>query len=105
MRRVLVNYARRRSAAKRIHPNLQVSLDQAVEPAEDPPVDVLVLDQALDQLASLDPPQAKIVELRAFVGLTQDEIANVLGVSGTTVYREWRVAKLWLKAWMEETAD
>lgn len=105
MRRVLVDHARRSLAAKRIHPNLMISLEQAVEPAKDQPVDVLALDQALEQLADLDPRQASIVELRAFVGLTQDETAEVLGVSGTTVYREWRVAKLWLRAWLEESSD
>jgi RNA polymerase sigma factor (TIGR02999 family) len=106
MRRVLVDHARRHAAAKRIHPNLVVTLDQAVGLKTDASVDVLALDEGLKELARIDPRQARIVELRAFVGLTQDETAEVLGVSGTTIYREWRVAKLWLKGWMTpETPD
>jgi RNA polymerase sigma-70 factor (ECF subfamily) len=106
MRRVLVDHARRHAAAKRIHPNLVVTLDQAVGLTTDASVDVLALDEGLKELARIDPRQARIVELRAFVGLTQDETAEVLGVSGTTIYREWRVAKLWLKGWMTpETPD
>jgi len=97
MRRVLVDHARHHAAAKRIHPALLVPLD-AAQPAGDPAVDVLDFDRALEKLAAVDVRQAQIVELRAFVGLTQDETAELLGISGATIYREWRVAKLWLKA-------
>ena len=59
-------------------------------------VDVVALDRALTDLAAIDPRQARIVEMRFFVGLTQEETADVLEVSVTTVKREWRSARLWL---------
>ncbi|MCB1033998.1 MAG: sigma-70 family RNA polymerase sigma factor [Acidobacteria bacterium] len=104
MRRVLVDHARHHAAGKRIHPQLMIPLD-AVEPASGQPVDVVDLDLALDRLAALDARQARIVELLAFVGLTQDEAAELLDISPATVYREWRVAKLWLKAELREARE
>ncbi len=59
-------------------------------------VDVLLLDEALNRLAELDVQQAKIVELKFFAGLTNEDTANVLGISESTVKREWRIAKAWL---------
>jgi RNA polymerase sigma factor (TIGR02999 family) len=95
MRRVLVDHARARAAAKRPHPELQVTLDEAI-PGESQPFELLGLDAALTDLAAFDERQARLVELRYFGGLTADEVAKVLGISPTTVKREWNVARAWL---------
>ena len=63
-----------------------------------PGVDVLALHESLERLATFDPQQERIVELRYFGGLTIDEAAEVLGVSSATVVREWTIAKAWLRA-------
>lgn len=95
MRRVLVDHARARAATKRA--GVRVSLDDvALPPVQGPDVDILTLDLALEELASLDPRQARLVELRFFAGLTVPEIAAVLGVSPITVKRDWALAKAWL---------
>jgi RNA polymerase sigma factor (TIGR02999 family) len=93
MRQILVQHARKHRAAKRGGGN-KVELDDNVAVVS--PVagcDVIALDQALDKLAELDPRQARIVELRYFGGLTEEEIAQVLEVSVVTVQRDWRIAK------------
>ncbi|MEO6064923.1 MAG: ECF-type sigma factor [Lysobacterales bacterium] len=99
MRRVLVDHARRRAADKRPEPAARVSLAIAEEQnsghAAD--VDVLALDRALDELAAIEPRHAQIVELRYFGGLTGEEVAEALGVSLTTVNRDWKVARAWLR--------
>jgi RNA polymerase sigma-70 factor (ECF subfamily) len=96
MRRILVDHARRRRAGKRGDGLLTVSIDQAKEPSAPDAVPVLELDHALDRLAGLDEGLARVVELRAFGGLTIEETACVLGISPTTAKREWRTAKAWL---------
>ena len=96
MRRILVDHARGHGRDKRFGAAIRVTLDDrlpAVQPAD---CDMLVLDQALGELAALDPRQARIVELRYFGGLTEREIASVLDVSRSTVTREWLIAKGWL---------
>jgi RNA polymerase sigma-70 factor (ECF subfamily) len=96
MRRILVDRARRRQAARRGGGDLHVSLD-GIEPAvAATSVDVIALDRALDELATFDPRQARVVELHFFGGLSFEDTADVLGTSEATVYREWRVARLWL---------
>lgn len=97
MRRVLIDYARRRQAGKRIPKESLVPAEQALELATDSEVDLLELDDALERLAQLSPRQAKVVELRYFVGLTEPEIAKILGVSLVSVSRDWRVARIWLR--------
>lgn len=101
MRRVLVDHARVRGAAKRGGGELAVTLTDVAGPdgpaSEDAAVDVLALDDALGRLAALDARQARVVELRYFGGLGIDETAAVLGVSPKTVKREWAVARLWLR--------
>jgi len=97
MRRVLVDRARRRGAAKRGGPQRTVTLSESRSPARSMDVDVLALSQALARLAERDPRQCEVVELRYFGGLSQEEIAEVLGISVPTVKRDWRVAKLWLR--------
>ncbi len=95
MRRVLVDHARAHARDKRGGGVAITSLDVDVAAAE-PSVDVLALNEALDRLATLDPVQGRIVELRYFSGLTIDEVAATLGLSAGTVKREWSIAKAWL---------
>jgi RNA polymerase sigma factor (TIGR02999 family) len=96
MRRILVDRARRHRAGKRGDGLATVSIDEAMEEAAPDRIPVLALDHALDRLAGLDENLARIVELRAFGGLTIEEAACVLKVSPTTAKREWRTAKAWL---------
>jgi RNA polymerase sigma factor (TIGR02999 family) len=97
IRRILVEYARRRAAGKRGHDAVRVPLDP--ELAASPPRDValVAIDDALNALSSVDPQQSRIVELRFFGGLTVEETANVLAISPRTVKRDWRMAKAWLQ--------
>ena len=97
MRRILVNHAVSRNRQKREGQNVRITLDRAVEIFEEREMDLLVLDEALGDLARLDPRQEKIFELRFFGGLTVEETADVLDVSPATVKREWATAKLWLQ--------
>jgi RNA polymerase sigma factor (TIGR02999 family) len=95
MRRILVDHARTRGAAKR-DGGQRVPL-QDVQAVMDPPeVDVLDLDAALDKLSSLDPRQSELVELRFFGGLTVDEAAAVMRIAPATVDRDWALARAWL---------
>jgi RNA polymerase sigma factor (TIGR02999 family) len=96
MRRVLVDHARAHHAAKRPDPALRVAIDERLRTVEPQDCDLLLLDQALNELGELDPRQGKIVELYYFGGLSEDEVAGVLSVSRSTVAREWRSAKAWL---------
>src|SRR5262245_40390031 len=96
MRRILVDHARTHNRGKRFGDAIRVALDERVGKAEPPDCELLLLDQALNELAAMDPQQAQIVELRYFGGLTEAEVANVLTVSRSTVTREWLIAKGWL---------
>jgi RNA polymerase sigma factor (TIGR02999 family) len=99
MRRILVDHARARHAAKRGGSAVVVSLSVlAAEPALRTTAvsDVLIVEQALERLAAYDADHARIVELRFFTGLSVEEVAQVTGVSPRTVKREWRMAKAWL---------
>lgn len=96
MRRVLVDYARGRNAAKRPQSNLRIDIETD-ELGGDFGPDLLALDQVLEQLAEVDERQARIVELRYFAGLSIHETAEALDVSDRTVVREWRMALAWLK--------
>jgi RNA polymerase sigma factor (TIGR02999 family) len=102
MRQVLVDHARRHGAAKRGGHWTRLPLDGmgADPPARERGVDVVVLDQALDELAALDPGKARVVELRFFGGLNIEETAETLGISTSTVTRQWRMARAWLHRWM-----
>jgi len=104
MRRILVDYARSRSYAKRAGTGEKVSLEeiQVAFAGRDP--DLIELDAAIEALAAVDLRKSRIVELRFFGGLTEDEAAEVLGVSPTTVLRDWKVAKAWLAREMKKTA-
>jgi RNA polymerase sigma-70 factor (ECF subfamily) len=97
MRRILVDHARRRQTAKRGHGVEPEELRDAGDPnGSHSPDIVLAVDQALSALAESDPRKARIVELRFFSGLTEEEVAHVLGISVRTAKREWSVAKAWL---------
>lgn len=95
MRRILVDYARERQAAKRPG-GIRVTFDESL--AVKGPIDceLLMLDMALEDLADLDKRQASIVELRYFGGLSEEETAAVLSVSRATISREWQSARAWL---------
>jgi RNA polymerase sigma factor (TIGR02999 family) len=96
MRRILVDHARRHGASKRGDGVQCVSLDDAKEIAAAQEMPLLALVHALGRLETVDPALARIVELRAFGGLTIEEAAHVLEVSPSTAKREWRTAKAWL---------
>jgi RNA polymerase sigma factor (TIGR02999 family) len=95
MRRILVDYARERQAAKRPG-GIRVTLDEAVITAAEPDCELLMLDDALHALARLDERQARIVELKYFGGLSEEEVGAVLSTSRATVTREWQSARAWL---------
>ena len=97
MRRILINHANDRNAKKRQGYATKVSLDEAVSFFEKRELDLMALDEALNDLAVLDPQQTQIVELRFFGGLTIEEVSDVLGISPATTKREWDAAKLWLR--------
>ncbi len=96
MRRILVNHARDRSAEKRGGAQERVSLSLVDTPSEEPDVDLIALEEALERLTALDERKAKVVELRFYGGLKTDEVAEVLRVSRATVEREWSFARAWL---------
>ena len=97
MRRLLVDHARTRQRAKRDGGNVRVSLDEATEVSTRRSLDLLALDQALTRFATLDPRKVEIIELHFFGKLSNDEVAEALGISRATVQRELRLAKAWLK--------
>jgi RNA polymerase sigma factor (TIGR02999 family) len=96
MRRVLVEFARRRQQLKRGGEVHQVSIEEALEFGQYQATDVVELDDALTALARLNLRQSRVVELRFFGGLTEDEIAEALQVSPRTVRNDWRLARAWL---------
>ena len=98
MRRILVDYARTRHREKRGGSAENLPLDEAYQvSSKEKSLDLVALDEALTRLAKIDPRQARIVELRYFSGLDNDETAEVLGVSNATVRRDWNFAKAWLR--------
>ncbi|MEM8994984.1 MAG: sigma-70 family RNA polymerase sigma factor [Acidobacteriota bacterium] len=100
MRRVLVDHARRRGRVKRGDGRALMPLEEGEK------VEIVVdealedLDDALEQLAELDPKKAQLVELRYFGGFTAEETAELMGVSRATVIRQWRLTRVWLRDWM-----
>jgi RNA polymerase sigma-70 factor (ECF subfamily) len=104
MRRILIDHARSRNAAKREGSIIKVSLAQAENVGERRGVELIALDDALKELAVFDQRKSRIVELRYFGGLSVEETAHVLEVSAVTVKREWRAAKLWLVRAMSSEA-
>jgi len=96
MRRILVNHAVKNNADKRFGNQTRLVLDEMIDFTHGQDVNIILLDEALTRLAEFDPKQTKIVELKFFAGLTNEEIGEVVGVSDSTVKREWRIAKAWL---------
>jgi RNA polymerase sigma-70 factor, ECF subfamily len=103
MRRILVDQARRRRAAKRGGQQNRLTLEDELLPAVGPEGDVLAVDEALAKLAELDPRQAQLVELRFFGGLSVVEAAEVLGISKRSAEREWTVVRAWLRRELSES--
>lgn len=101
MRRILVDHARRRLAARRGKAPTPVPLDEIDASVSADPSDVLSLDRALASLAIKDERLARIVELRYFAGLTVEETAEVLTISPRTVKRDWHIARAWLRRAIE----
>ncbi|MGE0812317.1 MAG: sigma-70 family RNA polymerase sigma factor [Vicinamibacterales bacterium] len=97
MRRILVEKARARHATKRGGGDVRVTLSDSLAAHQGEPVDILVLDEALDRLHALDGRQARVVELCYFGGLTYSEIGDLLGVSEATIDRDLRHARAWLR--------
>jgi RNA polymerase sigma factor (TIGR02999 family) len=98
MRRILVDHARQHQAMKRGGSGQQrVSITTVEKFAKEPEVDLLALNEALDELARMDPQQGRIVELKFFGGLQINEIAEVLGIGHATVERDWKLARAWLR--------
>lgn len=103
MRRVLVDYARRRNADKRPQDAQRVDIEDA--PAGQAfGLELIAIDEVLGQLAEIDQRQARIVELRYFAGLSMEETAETMDLSRSTVAREWRMARAWLKRRLSEDA-
>ena len=98
MRHVLVDYARARDAQKRPNHRLRISLSDAgaIEAASERDEDLVALDEALSQFERLEPRAARVVELRYFAGLSEREASEALGVSISTLKRDWSFAKAWL---------
>jgi RNA polymerase sigma factor (TIGR02999 family) len=96
MRRILVDHARAKFAAKRGGSREQVSLDEALVYSEQPSEEILVVDEALTKLAAWDADQARIVELMFFGGLTAEETAETMDISVSKVKRDWSMARAWL---------
>jgi RNA polymerase sigma-70 factor (ECF subfamily) len=97
MRNLLVDHARSQKASKRGGSQLRLSFAEADLPHKQAEVDFMALDQALKELAKLNPQYGQVVELRYFGGLTIEETAEVLGVSHATIERDWKFARVWLK--------
>lgn len=102
MREILVDHARRRSAAKRGGGWRRVTLDPAACELPGRELDLLALDEALENLAALDGRQAQVVELRYFGGLSTEETARALGVSARTVEGDWHMARAFLRRALED---
>jgi RNA polymerase sigma-70 factor (ECF subfamily) len=105
MRQILVQRARSRAALKRGGAPERLTLDDAMLVDEGRTVDLIALDNALNELATFDATQARIVELRYFGGLTVEETAETVGLSPATVKREWAMARAWLKQALDPTPD
>jgi RNA polymerase sigma-70 factor, ECF subfamily len=102
MRRILVDHARQHQAVKRGGSDQQrLSITSAERLIAQPQIDLLALNEALDELAKMDPQQSRIVELKFFGGLSIEETAEVLGIGHATVERDWKLARAWLRRQLE----
>lgn len=96
MRQILIDRARKRCAGKRGGGAPQLSLDRVLNLAEEDSTGLLALEEALERLEKADRRQCQVVEMRFFAGMSEDQIAEALGVSSRTINREWRLARAWL---------
>jgi len=96
MRRILIDHARRHNYAKRGAGGQKISLDETAVLARNRAAELLLLDEALHSLEEIDPRRSRVVELRFFGGLDNNEIAAVLKISANTVTRDWNLARAWL---------
>jgi RNA polymerase sigma-70 factor (ECF subfamily) len=103
MRRILVDFARRKTSLKRGGERVQVTLNEQVDAADEKAAEVVALDEALVRLAEMNQRQSRIVELRYFGGLTEDQIAETLEISSRTVRRDWNLARAWLYRELSQT--
>jgi RNA polymerase sigma factor (TIGR02999 family) len=102
MRRILVDHARQHQAVKRGGSAQQrLSITSAEQIIQQPEIDLLALNEALEELSQIDPQQGRIVELKFFGGLSIEETAEVLGISHATVERDWKMARAWLRRKLE----
>ncbi len=104
MRRILVDFARSRSSRKRGGDVVRLDIDGAIVPSRSPDDGLVALDDALKELANIDPRAAQVVELRFFGGLSEKETAEVVGVTDRTVRNDWNHAKVWLTAELKRGA-
>jgi RNA polymerase sigma factor (TIGR02999 family) len=109
MRQILIDYARKSASAKRGANAVTLSLDEALDRPQEAPkqtsLDLIALDNAMNQLATLDPRQCRIVELRFFGGLSIEETAEIVEISPATAKREWATARVWLHRTMSECPE
>jgi len=105
MRQILVDYARSHRASKRGGDICKVGLDDAGDKAEALDVDIIALDDALKRLAEMDSHQSRVVELKFFGGLSIEDTAEVLGISASTVKRDWISARAWLHRELARSAS
>ncbi|MCA9315364.1 MAG: ECF-type sigma factor [Planctomycetota bacterium] len=105
MRRILVDHARAKQALKRGGDRTRVPLHEAVAALRAPDLDLLDLEELMERLGAIDARMREVVEMRFFGGMALDEIAEVLGVSRTTVEDTWYGARAWLRAHLEYAAD
>jgi RNA polymerase sigma factor (TIGR02999 family) len=105
MRRILVDHAKQHKSAKRGAGIRPVTLDEPLLVARQPSLDMVALDDALSALSAIEPQRARIVELRFFGGLSNEETAEVLAISSATVQRQWSGARAWLYREMSRTDE
>ena len=105
MRQILVEYARSRNAGKRGGAAIKLAIDSVDVPGQSPGLDIVALDDALNDLARFDPQQSRVVELRFFSGLSIEDTAEVLGISESTVKRDWNTARVWLFRELDRTSS
>ena len=105
MRRILVDSARRKRAEKRGGGRGRLDLHDVDLAAPAPPGDLLAIDEALTKLEAHDPPKARLVKLRYFAGLSEDDAARALGISRATAHRHWRYARAWLLSELRGPAE
>ena len=102
MRRLLINHAEKRSAQKRGGHDIRITLDESATPANEPDVALLELNDALNQLSAFDPRKAELIELQYFGGLSTEEMAEAVGISISSVGRDLRFARAWLRDHLQQ---